>query len=214
MELLLGLSLLLSFFSWGRRVLYPFQIFTTWIHECSHAVTAMILGGEDICITISPDGGGLTRYKIPKGTLKHAVIASAGYLGASLSGCFIFFLGVSAEHSSQLNIRSLIIFLCTAVVLSLVFWIRNAFGFFSVLVLASALAALNYYPPAHHYAHEVILFLAIQTGLNALFDIRVLFGLGARGGVMSDAHTLQKLFFLPHYFWALIWLGLSILMML
>ena len=212
LELLLGLSLFLSFFSWGRRVLYPFQIFTTWIHECCHAITAALLGGEAISITLSSDGSGLTRYKITKGTLKHAIIASAGYLGASLSGCFIFFLAVSAEHSSRLNIRSLVIFLCTAIVLSLAFWIRNAFGFFSLLVLAAALGALNF-PPAHQYAHEVLLFLAVQAGLNALFDIRILFGLGSRGGT-SDAHTLQKLFYLPHYFWALAWLGLSISMMI
>ena len=214
LEILLGVSLVLSLFSWGRRVLFPFQIFTTWVHECCHGVTALILGGKSISISLSTDGSGLTHFRIPEGRLRHGIIASAGYLGASLSGCLIFALAVHTEKASHfLSVRTMVISLCGSVLLSLVFWIRNVFGFFSVLILAGALASLNY-SPIDHYAHEVILFLAIQTGLNALFDIRTLFGFKSSKANMSDAHTLQKLFFLPYWCWGLSWLVLSLAMML
>ena len=36
--LCLGLSLL----PWGPLLLYPFTLFTTWIHECSHAVMVVL----------------------------------------------------------------------------------------------------------------------------------------------------------------------------
>jgi hypothetical protein len=213
LSLLLGLSLSLSFFTWGRRVLFPFQIFTTWIHECCHGMAALILGGNSIRITLSSDGGGLTHYKIPSGKLRHAVIASAGYLGASASGCFIFFMAVSAERPSHLlNTHWLVISLGTLIGLSLLFWIRNPFGFFSVLILGGALVALNY-PPMNHYAQEILLFLSIQTALNSLFDIRTLFAIGVHQKGVSDAHIMQNLFYLPHWFWAISWLTISMFMM-
>ena len=203
--ILLGLSLLLSFFSWGRRILFPFQIFTTWVHECCHALTALFLGGESIRITLSPDGSGLTQFKIPEGRLRNAIIASSGYLGASLSGCLIFYLAMNNAHF-------MIVFLCVLIGLSLLFWIRNFFGILSALLLGGVLYALNY-SPMNHYVHEVLLFLSIQTALNALFDIRTLFGYQSKKSNSSDAHILQKLFFLPHWCWAFAWLSLSLLMM-
>jgi len=213
LEILLGLSFVLSFFSWGRRVLFPFQIFTTWVHECCHAAAALFLGGEAISITISPDGSGLTKYKIPKGNLRYGLIASAGYPGASMGGCLIFYLAVSTEKNSHYwNAHSMIIFLCSLITLSLLFWVRNLFGFISTLLLGLALAALNY-APMEHYSHEILLFLSIQTALNALFDIRTLFGFKSSKSTISDAHVLQKLFYLPHWCWAISWLGLSLFMM-
>jgi len=213
LELLLGLSLILSFFSWGRRVLFPFQIFTTWVHECCHAVVALLLGGDAISITISPDGSGLTHYKIPPGKFRQAMIASAGYLGSSAGGCLILTLAVSAEKPSQYwSTHSMVIALCSLIGLSLLFWIRNAFGFFSALLLGGALATLNY-SPMNQYAREVLLFLSIQTALNALFDIRTLFDLGSSKKNTSDAHVMQKLFYLPHWFWAISWLSISLLLM-
>jgi len=213
LEVLLGISLLLSFFTWGRKILFPFQIFTTWVHECCHALISAILGGDSITIAISPDGSGLTHFKIPKGKIRHGIIASAGYLGSSLIGCLIFILAVSAEKSPQYwNIHSMVILLSALIGLSLLFWVRNVFGFISLFLLALAIASLNY-SPLNHYAHEIILFLAIQTALNALFDIRTLFSITPSKGKMSDAHTLEKLFYLPHWFWAICWLSLSHFMM-
>jgi hypothetical protein len=211
LEILFAIAVVLSFFSLGKKVLYPFQIFTTWVHECSHAFTAAILGGSSIRITLSPDGSGLTHFKIPQGRFRHAIIASSGYVGASLIGCFIFIASIDGEKfRHELTPHALILALCACLALTLVFWIRNAFGWFSVLLLTTALTALAYSPYAH-YSKTVLIFLGMQTALNALFDIRILFSLGTRShGVASDAHTLQKLFFLPYWLWAFLWMGMSL----
>ena len=212
LELLLGLSLTLSFFSFGKKVLYPIQLFTTWLHECCHAITALILGGHSIHITISSDGSGLTHFSIPKGKLRHGIIASSGYVGASLCGCLIFALSMGTEKLPKyFNIQALVFCLCILIILSLTFWIRNFFGFVSVLLLGAALASLNY-PPMKQYSQEVLLFIGIQTALNAAFDIRTLFSVKISKGNVSDAHTMQKLFHLPHSFWAMLWLSLSFMM--
>lgn len=211
--LLLAISLLFSFFGWGRRVLFPFQVFTTWIHECWHALMAMLLGASSIKITLSADGAGVTHYKIAPSRLRQGMIASAGYLGASASGCFIFFLAMNLGKPAELwNAQAMIWVLCGMIGLSLLFWIRNAFGWVSVSVLMALIFALND-PHVHPYAQEVLLFLSIQTALNALFDIRKLLALGSSKKTASDAHTMQKLFYLPYWFWAIFWLTLSIGMM-
>jgi hypothetical protein len=211
LEILFAIAVALSFFSFGKKILYPFQIFTTWVHECSHALTAALLGGSSIRITLSADGSGLTHFKIPQGRLRHAIIASSGYVGASLMGCLLFIASVDGERFRfELTPHALILALCACLTLTLVFWIRNAFGWFSVLLLTTAFTALAYSPYAHH-SKTVLIFLGMQTALNAFFDIRILFSLGKRrGGVASDAHTLQKLFFLPYWFWALMWMGMSL----
>ena len=210
----LAVSFLLSFFDWGNKALFPFKIFTTWLHECWHALIALILGATDIRIELNPDASGLTHYKIQDGKLKRACIACAGYLGASFSGCLILFLKVATEkHIEHWNIQAMITILCILITLSLIFWIRNLFGFLSTLILGIALGSLIYFPVLTPYSQPIILFLAIQTALNSLFDIRILFELKSSKGHMSDAHTLQKLFYLPHWVWAIAWLSISLMMM-
>jgi hypothetical protein len=213
-EILLALALLLSFFSWGKRVLFPFQIFTTWVHECWHAVVASLLGASDVSITLATDGSGLTRYRIPKSRFAQGLVASAGYLGSSLTGCVIFFLSTQTkEQRLHVSSQTLLLSLCAAIVFSLIFWIRNIFGWVVVAIMGVALASLVYFPSAQPYIQPVMIFIGIQTALNALFDIRVLFSIESSKGVASDAHTLQRLFFLPAWFWALLWLATSLAFM-
>ena len=85
--LALAVCLGLSLTPWGPLALYPFTLFTTWVHECSHALVAVLLGGRVASITIQPDTSGLTRSLVPAARLIQGAVASAGYLGASVVGC-------------------------------------------------------------------------------------------------------------------------------
>lgn len=206
LEIFLGVSLLLSCFAWGKRILFPFQLFTTWVHECWHAGVALLLGGSHVTITLAPDGSGLTRFKIPKGRVRQSLVASAGYLGASVTGCLLFYL--SSEMQNQVfhfSAHRILLALVCLIIFSLVFWIRNAFGIVSVSLMAASLGLLVY-SPWRAYSKDVLIFLAVQTALNGLFDLKQLYSI--KGG--SDAHTLKKYFYLPAWFWASLWLGLSI----
>src|SRR4051812_38860923 len=92
-------SFALSLVPGGQYVLYPFKLFTTWVHECSHAVSAVCLGGSVSRITLAPDTSGLTHYRLPPGRLRQGMVASAGYLGSSLTGCLLYFMAVSPRFS-------------------------------------------------------------------------------------------------------------------
>ena len=74
---------------WGDLVLYPFTLFTTWVHECGHAVMVVLAGGSVSSITIHPDTSGLTRSLMPDGRIARGLVASSGYLGSSLVGCLL-----------------------------------------------------------------------------------------------------------------------------
>ncbi len=201
----LAASLVLCLFSWGKYALYPFRLFTTWVHECSHATSASLLGGQVQKITLAPDTSGLTVYQLPKSRARQAIVASSGYLGSSLAGCALYLASVS-----NLDSQILVIAVGVTLALSLLFWVRGAFGMITVTALAAAFLALGHYGN-HAITRPVFAFLAVQTALGALLDIRTLFGLGHR--TRSDAHDMQSLLVLPYWFWALLWMGESVALM-
>ena len=52
----------------------------------------------------------------------------------------------------------------------------------------------------------LLAYLGAQTCVNALLSIRALYGAGEH----SDARTMAALFWFPHWFWATLWLALSL----
>lgn len=204
----LAVSVGLSLVPGGKYALYPFKLFTTWVHECGHALAALTAGGGEVRITLEPDASGLTRYRLPRSRLREAWVASAGYLGSSLVGCALFYLSATERARAP----QIVLGLAVALGLSLLLWVRNAFGAATVLALGAGLGACVHYGRAEH-VQWLLQFLALQTALNACLDIRTLFGLGGGARGQSDAHTMQRLFWLPAAFWAALWMAASLTLM-
>jgi hypothetical protein len=201
--LALAVCLGVSLTPWGALALYPFTLFTTWVHECSHALVAVLLGGRVASITIQPDTSGLTRSLVPAARLIQGAVASAGYLGASVVGCLL----MTASRVER-RTRPILLGIAAFMLFTLLFWIRNPFGWFVVLAWAVALFFLSR-RRSGRAAHFFLAVLAIQVALNAVFDIRVLFFV--RGA--SDASTMARLFVLPSWMWAAVWMAMSIAML-
>jgi hypothetical protein len=138
---------------------------------------------------------------MPASTLAQALVASAGYLTASIVGCFL--LAASRDGRRAKGILWAIGALMLA---SLVLWIRNLFGAVVVVAWALALMALGGKRAGRGVAGFAITVLAIQVALNAVFDIRTLFFV--RGA--SDAATMARLTGAPAWLWAAVWMGTSI----
>src|SRR5262249_29002847 len=188
---------------WGRLALYPFTLFTTWVHECSHAVMAGILGGSVSSIVIQPDTSGLTRSPMPASTLAQGLVASAGYLGASLVGCCL----ITASRV-QRRAKPILWGIGAFMLFTLIFWIRNLFGALVVLAWA-VLLALARQRTGGRLAIFLRSVLALQVALNAVFDIRMLFLVHGR----SDADTMARLFGPPAWIWAGLWMAASVAML-
>lgn len=199
-----ALCLGVSLTPWGPLLLYPFTLFTTWVHECGHAVMAVVLGGSVTAITISPDTSGLTRSLMPSGRVAQGLVASSGYLGASVVGCLLM-----AATRVEKRARPILWAIGAFMLLTLVLWMRNLFG--ALVVLAWGVTLLALARTGRGGAPRFVLsVLAIQVALNAVYNIRVLF-LAHGGG--SDADTMARLFLAPAWLWASAWMIISVTML-
>ena len=199
-----GVCLGVSLTPWGRLALYPFTLFTTWVHECGHALMAVLLGGSVASITIQPETSGLTRSLMPASRLAQGLVASAGYLGASLVGCCL----ITASRVPR-RATPILWGIGAFMLITLVLWIRNPFGAFVVLAWAVALLALARRGRGRPAVFALSV-LAIQVALNAVFDIRALFLVHGA----SDAQTMARLFLVPAWFWATLWMATSVAMLI
>jgi hypothetical protein len=199
-----AVSLAVSLTPWAATLLYPFRLFTTWVHECGHALMTVLVGGRVMSITIAPDGSGLTQSVIPVGRVAAGLVASAGYLGAALVGCLLL-AATRIEHRAHL----ILVGLGTAMLVTLVVWMRNPFGVAVVLALGVTLIALGRRRLAS-VPRFLLSVLAIQVALNSVYDIRVLFQID-RGP--SDAVSMARLFLLPAGVWAAVWMLVSVAML-
>lgn len=196
-----ALSLGISLTRWGTLALYPFRLFTTWVHECGHAIMTLIVGGRVNSIVIERSAAGVTSSLIPEGRVAQGLVASAGYLGASVVGCALL---VAARRKQDAH--GILWTIGAFMLVTLVIWIRNPFGFAVVLVWSVALIALSR-QGSGPVSSFVLSLLAVQVALDSVYDIRVLFLV--HGG-HSDAETMAKLFVLPAWAWASLWMLMSI----
>ena len=190
----------ISLTRWGPLVLYPFRLFTTWVHECSHAVMTVFVGGHVSSIVIERNGAGLTSSLIPQSRVAQGLVASAGYLGASIVGCALMVAARGKKaHGILWSIGAFML-------LTLIIWMRNLLGVAVVLIWGVVLIALSR-KASRPVSSFVLSLLAVQVALNSVFDIRVLFFLN---GGHSDAETMARLFALPAWTWASLWMMIGV----
>jgi hypothetical protein len=199
-----ALSLVVGFTPWAQFLLYPFRLFTTWVHECSHALMTELVGGQVTSITIEPDTSGLTQSLVPAGRMARGLVASSGYLGAAVVGCLLM-AATRVEKWAKRILPGLGAFM----LLTGVLWMRNPFGLGVVVTWGVALVTLARKRMASA-PRFLLSLLAIQVALNSVYDIRALF-LIDRG--QSDAATMARLFLLPSWVWATAWMLMSVAML-
>jgi hypothetical protein len=196
-------SLVISLTPWAHVLLYPFRLFTTWIHECGHAVMTVAVGGEVTSITIHPDASGLTRSLIPDTRGSRGLVASAGYLGAAIVGCLLLAAARVERWAS-----AILLAIAAFMGFTLIVWIRNLFG--AVVVLGWGVGLAMFARKGLGSVPRFLLsLLAIQVALNSLYDIRTLFLVDGP----SDAATMARLFVLPAGVWAGGWMLVSLAML-
>lgn len=189
---------------WNTPVVYPIKILVVCLHELSHALAALLTGGQVVSIQIFPNQGGLTTTR--GGSL--FVILSAGYVGSALAGGLLLYLASFRRWSS-----ALMAMLATLMFLATLVFFRNLFGIAYGLLVAVAMlisaarlsAAIN---------QMILRFVALASSLYALLDIRSdLFGASdvalAGYGVVNDAVALARLTHIPAIVWAVIWIAAS-----
>jgi hypothetical protein len=161
----------------------------------------LLVGGHVSSIVIEQNAAGVTRSLIPQGRVAQGLVASAGYLGASIVGCALM---TAARRKTSAH--GILWTIGAFMLVTLVIWMRNPFGIAVVLVWSVALVALSR-QGSGPLSWFVLSLLAVQVALDSVYDIRVLFLV--HGGY-SDAETMSRLFVLPSWVWASVWMMMSV----
>jgi hypothetical protein len=202
-------SLLLWNVPYGQYALYPFKLFATWLHESSHGVVMLITGAGFDHMAIYRDTSGLAYPHHGVNSAAQAAISSAGYVGTAFFGG-VFLISGRTPRGTRIVLAAVGV----AMLLSVALFIRNGFGMSVVSVFGAVLGILAW-KSAEPAAAFTLHFLAAQSCINAVLDIRVLFGstMIVNGQVQgrSDAHTMADTIGGPPGLWATIWLVWSFL---
>lgn len=210
------------YFPLAAYVVYPLQLFATFVHEGGHVLATLMTGGSVQSLTVSPDASGLVWSLTQEGNWIQAfLVSSAGYVGTTVFGVLLlvwFRYGYSSRNA--LYFSSGFVGVMT-LVFGLLAPIWNVFnGKFSVLdisftVLSGAaitgvLFAIAKYAQLK-WVNFSLAFLAIQCLLNAVFSLKTLFVISATSQTHSDAMNMAEATGVPSLFWVTLWIVISII---
>ena len=154
---LLAAAVVYSVSNWvpyGPQILYPLSLFTTWVHEMGHGLTALAVGGSFDHLQIFTNGSGLASCGARPGW-PEALVALGGLLAPPLLGTAI--LGL--VHGPR-RARAFLAALAVGLVVSLAIFVRSPAGLIAMPVVAVGLGAAAW-GWREHPARRVILAQAL-----------------------------------------------------
>jgi hypothetical protein len=215
-------SLLLWIASWYLPlvgyVVYPLQLFATFIHEGGHVLAAILTGGAVQSLTVSPDTSGEV-YSVGSGWFSQLFISSAGYVGTTAFGAALLaWIRFGLSSKRLLYISSGIIAVLTVLfgVLAPVwnFFANVTLGSMAFTVLSGIALTAGLFSVARFanlkWANFAVAFLAVQCLLNAMFSLLELTIITGFTNMHSDAANMAAATGLPGIVWAMLWIGASI----
>jgi hypothetical protein len=188
----------------GSTALYPFALFVTLVHESGHAIATLVTGGSVDSLRIRGDLSGVTLFR---GGVE-AIVAPAGYLGATLAGVALL---VTPLRYARWALGALAAVPITALVL---FHPADAWTTAWCVGFALALGAAAWKLPSRFLGWLQIL-LAVEIGLNAFRDLMTLLLIsGTNAHIYTDAELMSRSLLLPATVWAVLWTIASIVLLL
>lgn len=220
----LAIALLVSLLLWnlpfGGLVLYPFKLLATWLHELSHGLAMIATGAGFDYILIYRDTSGLAYAKSSVGPFGTAIIAAAGYMGTPLWGA-VLLLATPTARSATRALAVLAALLLASAFVVVAARPDDPFGPWAIGGFGAGVAVCAIVLP-QKWRLTVAHFIAAQSCVNALLDIRVLLRpsqvVGGQFAGMSDAHNMAYATFgttdqWAVWLWAILWLVWSLVVL-
>ena len=202
----LVVTLILANVPYGWVVLYPFKLFATWLHEASHGLAMLTTGAGIDRLEIFQDTSGIIYPYHAVTSSASAAIACAGYMGTSLFGAGILVLG-RTERGARWVLAGFGLAM-SAVALG----VGNRFGAAALVVEGTLVVAFARWARAR-IALIVVDLLGLQSCINAILDLRVVFApmlVGGQPHAASDADIAASAVGGSATLWALLWLVWSL----
>ncbi|QSX35468.1 M50 family metallopeptidase [Shewanella avicenniae] len=178
----------------------PFKWLESYFHELSHALAALISGGQVSHIELFSNGAGLC-YSAGGWPV---LIGFSGYAGAATWGALLYLLACS-----RTAVKFSYLVFGIGVLLSMLLWGRDVLTIAIMVSLAVLfLLPLKFYKTL--IMRGALRLMALIVLLNALASPAVLLGISDRG----DAAMLADITFLPAFIWVLLWFGCGVFALL
>lgn len=195
----------------GNYLIYPFAILTTWFHEMGHGVSAILMGQSFEQLLIFADGSGVAESRLDNdaGAVTNAVIAAGGPLAPSVAGALLII-----ASAKQKFWRPTLVALALIIAGSTLFYVRSGVGL-AMLPLVAALIGLIAWRAPDGFARFTLQFLGVLSAMSMLRDFNYLFTERAVIGgqsMLSDTGAIEEALFLPHWFWAIVLITTSAVM--
>jgi hypothetical protein len=195
-----------AFVPGGRWLLYPFTLFATWVHECGHALTAVVLGGHVEAIHVLTNAAGdavVTHF----GSWRDGAVCAGGLLAPPLVGSA---LALAARGPRRAGI--LLGGFAAAVAVTDLVLVRSLVAglILGVLALALGAIALRGSPRMRLVTAQL---LAVELGLDWIARVDYFFSREAAPGQASDVATLANAAggILPYWAWGAVLAAVSVL---
>ncbi len=182
-------------------LVYPLQLFATFIHEGSHVLATVLTGNSVQSLTVSPDTSGVV-WSETSGWFSQLLISSAGYLGTTAFGTMLLvwmrynFSSRNALYFSSGFVGLMTILFGLLMPIWNVFSLRVSLGSVIFTVISGAILSAGLFALARFgemkWVNFGLAFLAVQCLLNALFSLVDLFFISATTNSHSDAVNMAN----------------------
>jgi hypothetical protein len=206
-----SLTLLVRFLPLGGYVAWPLLLLSTLAHELGHGLTAVALGAEFRAFHLWPDGSGQAAWAGDVGRAGRALVAAGGLVGPAVAALAGFLFGRGPRRA-----RSLLVLGGSFLVVTLVWVVRNPFGWLFVGLVAAALLALGIWAQGW-LAQLAVVFLSVQLASAVFTRADYLFtpvADTASGRFPSDVAQMAEALWLPYWFWGALCAALSLAVLL
>ena len=199
-----AVAVAVTFIFWNTWLTWPIQLLVVFVHECGHALAAILTGGEVRSLEIRTNLSGQARTVggIP------FVILQAGYLASALFGALLM-VAATRPRSARNTLLVLAVLLAGC-------GVAFSTGAFSPTLLFSLLIATLFAWAARAAPENIVrwglVYIATVSALYSLIDIREdVLQWNAAG--TSDATMLAARTGIPALVWGLAWAVIAIAMM-
>jgi hypothetical protein len=191
----IGILVLLAFASEGIwRLARHISLFA---HEGARAVTEWGLGRKNVRVKLNSDATGATSSDGPSARMGMIITGFVGYLGPSIFGLCAAVLLAHHQLDAVLVVAGVSLFI-------MLFWVRNSFGFASVLINGGILVL------AVGYGSVKLQTIAAYALSWFLLLSGVRFVLMHRSGAV-EAGILRGVTHIPRIVWAALWLVITVI---
>lgn len=197
----LGITLVISvalLLLWDSVWLTPLKVLVVYFHEASHALAAVLTGGEVLHLKLFPGQGGEVLSR--GGNL--FIILTAGYLGSLVIGASLFLLAAHTRHDRVwTGLLALAILILTAL------YVRQLYALGFALLAVAAFGALAWW--GSHRVNDIVLRIVGLTSIGYV-PLDIYSDTLARPQLYSDARMLAMAFGGTTQMWGALWLVISV----